>query len=270
MYNKKHNTNISVNVRLHEFSRARFLRKVAILPILLCSDHIYVPAKKDRDIVRKFAGDRIHPTYIGSNITVVDDTIVYPTEKTVISYFGSVYPGKGIERMLSIWRQLKQQDTEGKYLFKILGDIGTESTNHFADYHKQVWKWIEQYGLKDCIEVTGYLSDEDVSRKISKSNIAMLLYEDGLTLRRGSFLAYLAHGIPIVTTEGDEEARELFDGHTGIRMCSSDEDIVRSVSDYSHLSDDDRLRIHDDNINLSKNFDWDVIAKEYLKDYGVL
>ena len=235
-YNRRYGTDIKVNVRLHEFTRSRFLRKVAIMPILFCADSIYVPAKKDRDIVGKFAGMRVHPTFIGSNITVIDDDIKPDPGKVTISYFGSVYPGKGIEHMLDIWKKIKQQDTDNKYIFKIIGDIGTENSNHFADYHKQVWKWITKYGLKDSIEVTGYLSDEDVSREIKRSSMATLFYEDGLTLRRGSFLAYLAHGIPIITSEGDEESIELFSDHPGITMAMSDAEIINKIYEYSTLS----------------------------------
>lgn len=269
-YNKKNHTDISVNVRLHEFSRARFLRKIAIIPILLCADAIYVPAKKDRDIVRRFAGNRVHRTYIGTNITVASEGTGNTTGKTVISYFGSVYPGKGIEHMLSIWKQIKQQDNENRYVFKIIGDVGTEDSNHFAEYHKQVWKWIEQYGLKNSVEVTGYLSDEEVSHEIQNSSMATLFYEDGLTLRRGSFLAYLAHGIPIVTSEGDEEATELFAGHSGIAMTANDNEIISGIAKYSALTAEDRMAIHDDNTELSHNFDWDTITKGYLRDYGLI
>ncbi len=269
-YNIKNHTNIKIFVRLHEFSRARFLRKLAIIPILLCADAIYVPAMKDREIVKKFAKKRVHRTYIGANITVVDDTVIVPGTKITISYFGSVYPGKGIEHMLNIWRKIKQEDSDNKYLFKIIGDIGTENTNHFADYHKQVWKWIEQYELKDCIEVTGYLSDKAVSKEIQNTQIATLLYEDGLTLRRGSFLAYLAHGIPIITSVGDDEAAALFKGHSGIAMTSDDAEIINTISKYSNLSLDERISIHDDNIRLSKNFDWEKITEGYLKENGLI
>ncbi len=269
-YNRKHHTDIRVNVRLHEFSRARFLRKVAIIPILLSADAIYVPAKKDRDIVKRVAADRVHPTYIGSNIMIADDNIKPDPDKVTVSYFGSVYPGKGIERMLRIWKKISEDDKDNKYIFKIIGDIGTEDTNHFSDYHKQVWKWFDQYGLKDRIEVTGYISDAEVSREIKKSDIATLLYEDGLTLRRGSFLAYLTHGVPIITTMGDEEAAELFGGHPGIFMAGSDDCIIEKIFSYSKLSEDDRSVIHDDNTQLAGNFNWDNITKGYLKDYGLI
>ena len=268
-YNKKNKRNITFNVRLHEFSRARFLRKLAIIPILWFADSIYVPALHDRKVTSIFGGDKVKPAIIGTNIKVVEDKIILGNE-IVISYFGSVYPGKGIERMLSIWKKLRERNKEYGFTFKIIGDIGIEDDNHFSDYHKQVWKWIEQYDLKDSIVVTGYISDEEVSRELSKTSIATLPYEDGLTLRRGSFLAYLTHGIPIVTTQGDEEAHVLFDNHKGIVMSSSDEEIIAAVESFVLMKDEEKVEVRQDNCSLAKKFDWTIIARDLLTDYKMI
>lgn len=268
-YNKKHNTRITCNVRLHEFTRARFLRKLAIIPILWWADSVYVPAQHDRKVTKLFGGDRVKTTTIGTNIKVVSNKLVADDKKT-ISYFGSVYPGKGIEKMIKIWKLLCEQDESSLLSFKIIGDVGTESDNHFADYHRQVWMWIEQYGLKDRIEVTGYISDEEVSKQISQSSVAILPYEDGLTLRRGSFLAYLAHGIPIVTSLGDDEANELFAGHKGISMVDTEMDFVDSVRKYCDIDDLERRTIYEDNKKLSSHFNWNNIAESFLKDYKII
>lgn len=269
LYNKKNRTNITFNVRLHEFSRARFLRKLAIIPILWFADAIYVPALKDRNITSKFGGNKVKPTTIGTNIRVVSDELSINKKKT-ISYFGSVYPGKGIERMLKIWKKIKEMDENSVYTFKLIGDIGVEESNHFASYHKQVWEWIDQYELRDCIEVTGYITDEEVSNEIRKTAIATLPYEDGLTLRRGSFLAYLSHGIPIVTTEGDEEATELFEGHSGVSMTSSDDDFIQAILHYGEMKNEEIEEIYRDNINLSYYFNWEKIAEVFMRDYGFI
>lgn len=268
-YNKKCKKHILVNVRLHEFSRARFLRKVAIMPILFSADRIYVPAQKDREIVSKFAKKRVHQTMIGTNIKVVSNDIL-SSDVITLSYFGSVYPGKGIENMLSLWKSIKEKDDERKYRFKVIGEIDTSPDNHFCEYHKQVWEWIEQYGLKDDVEVTGYISDEEVSVEIQKSQIATLLYEDGLTLRRGSFLAFLAHGIPIVTTMGDFESNELFFGHKGIKMCKDNDEMIKAIEGFSKLGFNEKREISCDNVQLSSNFEWDKIATKFLKDYGII
>lgn len=268
-YNYKNRKNITFNVRLHEFTRSRFLRKVAIIPILLFSDAIYIPSIKDRKAASIFSGKKVKVTKIGTNIKVVSEKLIDGNKKT-ISYFGSVYPGKGIERMLKIWRYINKEIAGETCEFKIIGDIGTQPDNHFADYHEQVWKWIEQYELADKITVTGYISDEEVSKEIQNTTVATLPYEDGLTLRRGSFLAYLAHGIPIVTSKGDIEAQNLFQGHEGISMVESDAEFIKNTLRYIHLSENKRRFIYEDNKKLSDHFRWDKIAEIFLKDYGII
>lgn len=269
IYNIREKKSISFNVRLHEFTNARFLRKLAIIPILIFADNIYVPALKDRKAVSFFAKNKVKPTIIGTNIKAIN-TLNKQTENIVISYFGSVYPGKGIERMLRIWKELNDSTAGLKYNFKIIGDIGTEKNNHFSDYHKKIWNLIDEYGLRDKIDVTGYISDESVSEELNNSSIATLLYEDGLTLRRGSFLAYLSHGIPIITTNGDEEANALFLGHSGITMTNSDCEIINAIKKYSKLTKEQYEKVKRDNIKLSEEFDWNKIAKKFLSDYGLL
>ena len=271
-YSKKKNRKITYNVRLHEFTRARFLRKLAIIPILMAADRIYVPAQKDREVISRFAKERVFKTTIGTNIKVIEENLRIDSkleEKITISYFGSVYPGKGIERMLSFWKKIKEKDSKNEYRFKVIGEIGTDENNHFREYHEQVWRLIEELGLKDVLEVTGFVTDEEVSKEIGKSSVATLFYEDGLTLRRGSFLAYLAHGIPIVTSLGDDETRELFEGARGICMASDDETAEEAVYRLAHLAMDDRKEIRNENIALSEYFDWKKIASGFLNDYGI-
>ncbi|MCR5507543.1 MAG: glycosyltransferase [Lachnospiraceae bacterium] len=270
LYAKRRHTGITVNVRLHEFLRARFLRKLAVIPILLSADRIYVPSLKDRDAVRHFAKDRVFSTFIGSNMVRNGNSIPSAPKDTVISYFGSVYPGKGFERMLKIWQRLKAGENGNGYVFRVIGDIGTEEGNHFLDYHKKIRSLIKQYSLTDDIKITGFKSPSDVQGYIDKSSMAMLLFEDGLSLRRGSFLACLEYGIPVITTPGDHEAAALFTGHPGVAMCKDDEEILRKVRDYARLTEPERKMIYDDNTGLSQLFNWDNIAKGYLKDYGII
>ena len=268
-YNRKKRKNISFNVRLHEFTRARFLRKIAILPLLFFSGRIYVPAQKDREVMGKIAGKRVIKTTIGTNIKVIEGE-AEKSNKIRLSWFGSVYPGKGIEKMLELWKAIKDEDNEDQFRFTIIGDIGTEEGNHFREYHEQVWKRIDDLNLRDAIRVTGFVSDEEVSREIRNTDIATLLFEDGLTLRRGSFLAYLAHGIPIITTMGDDEATELFANAKGVKMTDSFNETKEAVYAFAGMSEKQKEETAEENTRLSKQFDWKEIALGFLRDYHVL
>ena len=53
LYTIKKKQKIIFNVRLHEFTCARLLRRIAIIPILLFADAIYIPALNDRKAAKK-------------------------------------------------------------------------------------------------------------------------------------------------------------------------------------------------------------------------
>lgn len=269
IYNLFHKEKINFSVRLHEFSRARFLRKVAIMPIALFSKRIYIPAQHDRELIRKVAGKRVMETIIGTNI-MVSPCEVHKTDKTVISYFGGVYHGKGIERMFRLWKEINDRDIENNFVFKIIGELNPDNNNHFAEYHKMAKGWLKDYGLLDKVQITGYVTDEEVSREIQNTDIATVLYEDGLTLRRGSFIAYLTHGVPIITSLPDEEADKLLNGVKGVFMTDSDEEIVNQAYKWKHLSQQEKTQIFIENKEKSKYFSWDEIAKTFLRDYGMM
>ena len=269
LYTIKKKQKIIFNVRLHEFTCARLLRRIAIIPILLFADAIYIPALNDRKAAKKIVGKKVKDTIIGANIEVFP-MIKRKTDKKVISYFGSVYRGKGIKRMLNIWKQIKEADTENQFEFKIIGEINSGNNNHFAEYHKQVMKWLKQYQMLDFVQITGYVTEQQASEEIQNSYLATLFYEDGLSLRRGSFLAYLTHGIPIVTTLGDEESVKLLKGNKGVFMSDDDCEIVNKIFEFAAMNEENLNKITEMNKKIAKQFNWDKIAKKFLEDYGLI
>ena len=269
LYSMKKKQKIIFNVRLHEFTCARLLRRIAIIPILLFADAIYIPALNDRKAAKKIVGKKVKDTIIGANIEVFP-MIKRKTDKKIISYFGSVYRGKGIKRMLNIWKQIKEADTENQFEFKIIGEINSGNNNHFAEYHKQVMKWLKQYQMLDFVQITGYVTEQQASEEIQNSYLATLFYEDGLSLRRGSFLAYLTHGIPIVTTLGDEESVKLLKGNKGVFMSDDDCEIVNKIFEFAAMNEENLNKITEMNKKIAKQFNWDKIAKKFLEDYGLI
>ncbi len=172
--------------------------------------------------------------------------------------------------MLNIWKQIKEADTENQFEFKIIGEINSGNNNHFAEYHKQVMKWLKQYQMLDFVQITGYVTEQQASEEIQNSYLATLFYEDGLSLRRGSFLAYLTHGIPIVTTLGDEESVKLLKGNKGVFMSDDDCEIVNKIFEFAAMNEENLNKITEMNKKIAKQFNWDKIAKKFLEDYGLI
>lgn len=52
------------------------------------------------------------------------------------------------------------------------------------------------------VEFLGRLSADEVSRELQRATVVLLPFLDGVSTRRGSFMAALAHGCAVVTTSG--------------------------------------------------------------------
>lgn len=257
---------VKVFLRLHEFTKARLLRRIVIIPMIMFSNKIYVPALNDWGVLRRIFGKKINKTLIGSNINVVNICKEEVDNKINLAYFGFVYHNKGIEVLLNIFNKIKQNDKENKFKFTIIGEVSDKEDNHFRKYHIRVLKMIRDLKLEDKIRITGYLSNKDVSKELKKVDIAILPFDDGLSLRRGSFLAFLEHGIPIVTTYGDEECLNLFKEVEGIYMGKSSDELINKILSWSN-DKNNLLKMGRENAEISRKFSWDGIATELIKEY---
>ncbi|MBE6049618.1 MAG: glycosyltransferase [Clostridium sp.] len=257
---------IKVNLRLHEFTKARLLRKIVVVLMLIFSNKIFIPALHDYKTVKKVFGNKVKKTLIGSNIETNKLSKDVDEEFVNLAYFGFVYHNKGVEKLIDIFKDIKSIDKEKKFKFTIMGEIKPGEENDRSRFHKMICQLIKDSGLENDIRITGYLSNDDVIREMSKVDIAVLPFDDGLSLRRGSFLAFLGNGVPIVTTDGDDECHDMFEHASGIFMGKSKEEIIETILSWS--KDKDKLiEKGKENQRLSENFRWDKIAEDMIKEY---
>ena len=52
-------------------------------------------------------------------------------------------------------------------------------------------------------------------------------------------------------------------------MNAGDEEFLKAVDLYGNMNLQERQQIHEDNIKLSENFNWNKIAKTFLADYHI-
>lgn len=257
---------VRVNLRLHEFTKARLLRKIVVILMLLFSHKVFIPALHDYKTVKKYFGNKIKKTLIGSNIECnklnkkTDDNYIN------LAYFGFVYHNKGVEKLISIFKDIKAIDKEKKFKFTIMGEIKPGEEDDRSRFHKMICQLIKDSGLEEDIRITGYLSNEDVIKEMEKVDIAVLPFDDGLSLRRGSFLAFLGNGVPIVTTDGDDECYDMFKNAKGIFMGKSKEEMIETILSWSREKDK-LIEKGQENQKLSESFRWDKIAKSMIKEY---
>lgn len=141
------------------------------------------------------------------------------------------------------------------------GKVGSSDPTNVA-YLKKVEGLIEELGLTDRVIWTGYTPQPEVSANLLASDICVLPYRDGASFRRGSFMAALAHGLPIVSTRPRVDVPELRHGEN-ILLVPPDAPAALAEA-IARLTRDAwlRHRLGEGAARLAQDFTWGNIAEK--------
>ncbi|HEY0069010.1 MAG TPA: glycosyltransferase, partial [Chloroflexia bacterium] len=116
---------------------------------------------------------------------------------TLVAYFGFLNSSKGLDDLLRALPRLRER---GDYrLLMVGGGLGSSDPTNRATA-SQLSELALQLGVESSLVWTGYLEPGEVSAALLSADMAVLPYADGASFRRGSLLAVLEHGLPLVTT----------------------------------------------------------------------
>ena len=191
----------------------------------------------------------------------------------MLVYFGFLNASKGGETLIHGLDRLIRRGYDCR-LVMLGGQVGASDPTNRA-YLTQVKALISNLGLVDRVMWTDFIPDSEVSAYLLAADMAVLPYRDGASFRRGSLMAALAHGVPVVTTRpqgtspaGDEPV--LVDGVNARLVPPDDPDaLARAVGD---LIDDpeQRRRLGREAGQLSQAFSWNKIAAQHKAIYAQL
>jgi glycosyltransferase involved in cell wall biosynthesis len=249
-----------VIVTQHEFSIYSIVGKLRSAIHLLFAHGITTTTARNLDQIVHFLPPlrrRVVYLPIASNIPV---TLKESKRKRpfTISYFGIVRPRKGLETLIETLSGME----DFKFVFLIIGQLRKENS-----YHRKVLKLLKRTGLLEHTRITGHCDDMAVSGFLATSDICVLPFSEGVSERRGTFLAALQHRVPVVTTEGEAVPSGLIDG-SNVKLVKP-EDVEGLGAAIRALIDDDKLRkrIADGGYEWSKRFSWNHTAKETFSLY---
>jgi len=115
------------------------------------------------------------------------------TDQTLLAYFGLISRSKGLNTLLDALARLPE-----RYRLLVIG--GAASAPEDRAYTDAIGLQIDRLGLEQRVTFTGHCAETEVSAHLLAADIAALPFADGASFRRGSLLAALAHGLPVVTT----------------------------------------------------------------------
>ena len=197
---------------------------------------------------------------IGSNIEPPEQnaTEANAREDHLFSYFGMLYPGKGLSLILSTLEGMKSRGC--RFQFKFVGGGMLDAQDYEAHFQKEIL----EKGLGNVAEHLGLLSNEEVSSWLSASRFIFLPYEMGLSDRRGSFMAAIAHGKPVLTSPPVVDMPYLKNGINVLwPQHPTPEGYIEAAERL--LTDDHLIRgLEEGARKLAQHFRWNRIAEDYL------
>ncbi|WP_315788832.1 glycosyltransferase [Fischerella sp. JS2] len=119
----------------------------------------------------------------------------------VIVFFGFLHPVKGLETLLNAFQKVLTTSPQARLL--LVG--GVESLALRGEEAKRYWDKLHalarELNLGNKVYFTGYLDAETASEYLAGADIGVLPFNHGLTMKSGSLLTLLAHGLPVIGTQ---------------------------------------------------------------------
>ena len=268
------------------FPKAGPLRWQAVLALARGSDANVITNPADWSRLAKTGLTRkLHPIPIGSNIECQPPANHNRTRQRtqwgadsdtwLLAYFGFLNAGKGGETLMRALAELVRAGRPARLLM-VGGKVGASDPTNQA-YLAHVERLTVNLGVADRVQWTGFTASDQVSANLLVADCAVLPYREGATLRHGSLMAALAHGLPIVSTQtraGVEADPGLFpmlrNGESALLVPPGDPVRLADAVEQVMIDPVLRLRLAQAAEGLSKQFTWDAIARRHLDVYGKL
>lgn len=183
----------------------------------------------------------------------------------LISYFGFMNESKGVEALVDALAIVNERGISAK-LVVIGGEAGQSDPTNRACIDR-VRAAISSKGLDQRVSWTGFASPEQVSAHLLSSDLCVLPFRDGASLRRTSLLAALEHGLAIVTTMPLGPEPMLRNGENVTMVRRDDPISIADAVEYLWHDEAKRARLSTGAAALAAQFRWPEIAQKHVDMY---
>lgn len=189
-------------VCLHEFSESTLKSKICSCIFLLFGNKIILTNEYEKEYASKlfpYIKKKISVVKISSNIIRTNNINPFPKREYDFVYFGHIRPLKGLEEFLTTMECILKDRPFLKVI--IMGQV----PKSYEDYADAIMNRCKDLNISILIN----MSDDSVANFLNSCKYAYLPFPDGVSERRGSFLACLNNGVVIATTRGKYTTKAL-------------------------------------------------------------
>lgn len=196
-------TKIKVITVLHEYSNATFKNRLAEHFLVWFANGVIATNDYEAANIKKIVlnKNKINTVRICSNIKGSDVINSFENRKFDIVYFGHIRPNKGIEDFLELLESQKERLRQRK--IALIGQIPLG----FESFYNTIKTTLDELG----VEIILNRPEHEISELLNNAKFAYLPFPDGVSERRGSFLACAFNGTLAITTSGKYSTPQLLD-----------------------------------------------------------
>ncbi len=215
---------------------------------------------------------------LGVNITVKETArgvarpallrrYAWPDAAQVVAFFGFLHPVKGLETLLRAFRQVLQTQPDARLL--LIGGVeslalrGAEAARYWASLEDS----IRALGLEGKVAMTGYVEDEVASSFLWGADLGVLPFNQGVTLKSGSLLTLMAHGLPVISTRPKEVESAL---ERLLTLVPPKDDAALSAALLKHLASPSSNLQAEAGRAFAQHHTWDAVVRLHLNIYEKL
>lgn len=240
-------------VTLHEFANRTTKAKLATL-LFFFSNKIIFTSSFEKEAALKFfpkLNSKMRVINIISNINSPSTMKSWDERNLDLVYFGHLRPNKGLEDFFYIAEKLKAAPIS-------IGIIG-QVLNQYERYFEEIRSRFSN------LKISFFLNKEsnEVTEILNNSKICFLPFPDGLSERRGSFLAAISCGAYVVSYNGPYITSSLKQIANIVDINSAEETIL-------HINKNMNNEIHNKYIDKCNSYlqenipkDWTEIVNKY-------
>ena len=207
---------IPIVATFHEYIVTHWLRKLTVGAIAAPLDAVILTADSERVVIEKtmpWLRRRIRVVQMANTIPTIvlladqRETLraawgMAPGEMAIV-HFGFVHPNKGVERLFESFAAFHARHPGARLVMLSLLEVETNP------FHAYVRDLAVSLGINRAIVWKGFLPGEEVAQHLAAADIGLFPYQDGVTLRRLSFLSAMSHGLPVISTTGHAGDRSI-------------------------------------------------------------
>jgi glycosyltransferase involved in cell wall biosynthesis len=202
------------------FPKAGRLRQGVVHQLARSAEGVIVTNRADEEalITAGLAPQALCRIPIGSNIitrtpeaaeiAAVRQKLSLQSGDCLLGYFGFLNESKGADTLLNALAKLDKRF----HLVFIGGQTGSSDPDNNAAFLAGLERLVAGLGLQERVHWSGFLPEPAVSTYLQAADLMVMPYKDGVSLRRGTLMAALAHGRPVITTEPAIAIPELCHG----------------------------------------------------------